>query len=67
MKNLQFKLDMIGAALGCIGILLVAYAFYTSTIVFSSIGYFGILLAMVSSVISLTSGRITRFIKEKEE
>jgi len=67
MKGLQFKLDTIGAALGCIGILLVAYAFYTSTIELSWVAYLGTLLAMVSSVIVLTSGRITRFIKGKEE
>lgn len=65
MKNLQLKLDMISAALGCIGILLVAYAFYTSTIELSWVAYLGILLATVSSVIVLASGRITRHIKRK--
>lgn len=66
MKNLQFKLDMISAALGCIGILLVAYSFYTSIIELSWIAYFGTLLTMVSSIIVLSSGRITRFVKGKD-
>ena len=67
MKNLQFKLDMISAALGCSGISLVAYSFYTSIIELSWVAYFGTLLTMVSSIIVLSSGRITRFVKEKEE
>lgn len=63
MKNLQFKLDMIGALIGCIGILLTAYAFHTA-----SFGAMlpGVLLAVISFIMVSSSGIITRFIKRKD-
>ena len=60
MKNLQFKLDMIASAIGCIGILLAAYAFHTAT---AEALFVGALLAVISLVMMSSSGIIARFIK----
>ena len=63
MKNLQFKLDMIGAAIGCIGILSAAYAFYTATL---WLLFGGVLLAVICSIMVSLSDGIAKFIRRKD-
>ncbi len=65
MKNLQFKLDTIGSIFFCIGMLVFAFNFHPSDL--SWIGYSGAFLGLFGGFIVITSGRITRFVKGKEE
>ncbi|KKN46790.1 hypothetical protein LCGC14_0669170 [marine sediment metagenome] len=65
MKNLQMKLDTVGSIFFCIGTFVFAFNF--SPINLSWIGYSSAFLAIFGAIIVITSGRITRFIKGKEE